>query len=340
MTEGTASSVFPTIEYRVIVPFLAGLLPFSGIDSLRIVSYLSLFAFYVLVLLTCTKLGMNIYASVVGLLMVFTSGVHLYNYNNPFLTDAFALMSISLMIYGLINRSFLVFATAAILGILAWEITIWLVPAWFLARDRLKGAILIAGAGLVFFIPRFISPSDLSMIDLLTAQYGDGLALDLSFFVITVVVSWGFIWALAPVGICLMPKDTFALVAPAFGTLLFAAFLYSYGAVDTFRYFGILAPVFAVSCAQLFTVLVKNEARIFWVSALILLVIAQAFHSVPNIIFSVGSWVLESQTPTLLVLILGVIYGLGTVLVLRKLLLQEVREKLTFSWVWSRNRAR
>ena len=38
MTEGNLASVAPTLKPRVLVPFLAGLLPFSALDSLRIVS--------------------------------------------------------------------------------------------------------------------------------------------------------------------------------------------------------------------------------------------------------------------------------------------------------------
>ena len=339
MTEGNLSSVPSTLKPRVLVPFLARLLPFSAIDSLRIVSYLSLFVFYFFVLLTCTKLGLNTYASVGGLLTVFTSGVHLYSYTNPFLTDAFALMALSLMIFSLINRYFLVFAISAILAILAWEITIWLVPAWFLAGDRLKGAILLVAAVLVFFMPRWVFPSDSSLIDTITSQFHAGLWHNPSYFAKTIIVSWGFLWVLAPIGVWLMPKDKFGSVASAFGILLFGAFLYSAIATDTFRYFHILAPVFAISCAQLYVGLFKNKAHIFGVSILAALVIANAFDSVPNILFSEGSWVLGSETPTLLLTILGVIYGLGAALVLREVLFQELREKLPQIRIWSRSPA-
>ena len=290
-------------------------------------------------LLTCIKLGLNTYASVGGLLTVFTSGVHLYGYTNPFLTDAFALMALSLMIFSLINRYFLVFAIAAILGILAWELTIWLVPAWFLARDRLKGAILLVGAVLVFFIPRWVFPSDLSLIDILTSQFNAGLWHNPSYFAITIVVSWGFLWVLAPIGVWLMPKDKFGSVASAFGILLFGAFLYSAIATDTFRYFHILAPVFAISCAQLYVWLFKKKAHIFGVSILAALVIANAFDSVPNILFSEGSWMLRSRTPTQLLLIFGVVYGLGSVFVLREVLFQELRDRLLQIRIWSRSPA-
>ena len=336
MTEGNYSDVDLNLRYRVVVPYLAGLLPFSATDSLKIVSYLSLFVFYFFVLLTCRKLGLNIYASVGGLLTVFTSGVHLYGYLNPFLTDAFALMVLSVMVFALVSRYFLVFAIFTILGFFVWELTLWLVPAWFLAGDRRKGAILLVMAALVFFIPRWILPSGLGLITQITSQVEVGFWHQPSFLAKTSIVSWGFLWVLAPIGIWLMPKDNFGSLASAFATLLVGALLYAALAVDGFRYFQILAPVFAIACAQLYVVLFKDKAHIFWALILAALVFAQAFDSVPNILFTEGDWFLASETPTLLLLILGVIYGLGTVFVLKELLLQELREKLPQIRIWFR----
>jgi len=196
MTEGNYSDVSPNLRYRVVVPYLAGLLPFSATDSLKTVSYLSLFVAYFFVLLTCHKLGLNIYASVAGLLTVFTSGVHLYAYLNPYLTDAFALMVLSVMVFALVSRYFLVFAIFAILGFFVWELTLWLVPAWFLAGDRPKGAILLVVAVLVFFVPRWIFPSGLSTLDQIRGQVGGGgFWQQPSFLAKTIIVSWAFLWA-------------------------------------------------------------------------------------------------------------------------------------------------
>jgi len=245
-------------------------------------------------------------------------------------------MALSLMIFSLVNRYFLVFAISTILGILAWEITIFLVPAWFLTRDRLKGAILVVAAVLVLFIPRWVFPPSHSLIEQLTSQFNGGLWHLPFFYTKTIVASWGFLWVLAPIGLWLMPKDKFASLAVPFTILLVGAFFYSAIATDTFRYFHILAPVFAISCAQLYAELFKNKAHIFGLSILAALVIAQAFDSVPNILFGDGSWVLRREAPTILLTILGIIYGLGAAFVL---LFQELREKLPQIDIWFRSPA-
>jgi len=330
MAEGDFSSVGFPYRYRVIVPLIASLLPFSPTEALRVISYVSLFTCYVLLLLTCSKLGLDTYMSVGGLLTVFVSTWHIYNYHNPFLTDAFALMALSAMIFSLIHGSFLIFAISAIVGVLARETTIFLVPVWSVARGWRKGILLVAVTIVVFLIPRFIFPSGLSLIEQLTThfRYVDAFG-NPFFFIEGIAKSWGFTWFLALIGIFLIPIESFISVGSAFGLLLLGAFLFSLIAVDTQRMYSILTPVLVIPCAQLFAELKKQIGSGLWALILIGLVVGQGFFSLPNIFFGKKSWVFMNIWPRLVLQILGVICGLCIIFVLRELLLREVREKAT-----------
>ena len=153
MIEGDFDSIHSPLKYRILVPFLASLLPFTPLESLRIISYASLFVFYIMNILICLKLGMNKSSTLLALLCTFATLSHLYNYHNPFLTDAFGLMVISLLIYAYIIESFPMFVTICIVGLFARETIIFLAMIW-LIKDFKKGIILLVTCLLLIIIPR------------------------------------------------------------------------------------------------------------------------------------------------------------------------------------------
>lgn len=73
MIRGNWTSPPSPFKFRVLVPFLASLLPLSPTDALRFISYISLFLCYVFMLLTCAKLGLSTSQSAVGLLAAWAS---------------------------------------------------------------------------------------------------------------------------------------------------------------------------------------------------------------------------------------------------------------------------
>ena len=122
MIERGLDSAPVPFKHRILIPLLAQLIPLSPIDSLRLISYLSLFALYVVVLATSTRLGISAPASIAGLAIVYSSTWHLYSgYHNPFLTDAPALLLLALAIRLLLDNRLALFCLVSVLGVLSRE---------------------------------------------------------------------------------------------------------------------------------------------------------------------------------------------------------------------------
>jgi hypothetical protein len=338
MIEEKLSSPGQPWERRVLVPFIAKLLPLRPADSLRLISYISLLGFYLVLFVACSRLGLNVYLSVAGLFAVFSTTFHLYHYHNPFLTDAFAVMTFALMILSLLIDCLPLFIGAAILGILSWEVTICLVPVWFIAKDRLKGTIVIIIAIIVALIPNLLMPAGVGLggdyrtvksLLLLCGREFSGVLHDPWGFIRGTMLGWGFVWFLGILGVCLLPRDRHVPITTAFFLLFVGAFLGNCISNDPERVWSnFLVPVFAISCAQLFSTLTRIPGRIAWVSILVALLLAQLLASRPNVFFDEASWVFRSHGPRLVLQVCGTIYSLSLAFVLRGALLQSVCEKL------------
>ncbi|MGB8656369.1 MAG: hypothetical protein WCE90_01120 [Candidatus Zixiibacteriota bacterium] len=327
MILGNGNNVSSPFKFRILVPFLASLLPFSPIDSLRFISYISLFFCYIFILLTCAKLGLSTNHSAIGLLAVWASTWHLYNYHNPFLTDTFGLLMLCVMIFALFNDSFFVFLTAAVLGVLARESTIFLVPVWLVKKEWKRSILLMAMTIIALLIPRHFlaSATDPTLVSIFDSI---GILQQPLAFAKGVFSSWGFIWFLSIIGIWYLPTDKFALVAVAYVSLLGGAIFTSLVATDTGRMFSILTPVIAITSSQLYAELInRNRVMAF---TFVGLVILQALVSRPNVIFGIGSWVFGL---TGIVLLVEMIYIAFVVIALGKSLPQQVRGKTKYLFV-------
>lgn len=251
MIEGRWSAAAQPFKYRILVPLLARLLVLTPLDALRFISYLSLFASYLVILLTCSRLGLSILQSVFGLLIVFATTWHLYFYANPFLTDAFGLMTVCLLLFAAVDGSFLLFAVSAIFGALAREATLLLVPLWLL-KDTRKGLLILAATAAVFAVPRLAMPSETGLLEYLAASFiAVGRWRDLPMFAQSVIDTWGIVWPMSILGMSQIPRAHLRVFVFAFIVLGLGAFFSSLVATDTGRMFSILTPVLAVGCAQL-----------------------------------------------------------------------------------------
>jgi len=325
MIEGNWINAPSPFKFRILVPFLASLLPLSPTESLRLISYLSLFFCYLFILLTCTKMGLNTNYSIIGLLAVWASAWHLYNYHNPFLTDAFGLLMLCVMIFALFNDSFFVFLTAAVLGVLARESTIFLVPVWLIKKEWKRSILVIAISIIVLLIPRHLLATGTDPT-LVSVFEGIGILQQPLTFVKNVFLSWGFVWFLSMIGVWYLPSDKFALIAVVFISLLSVAIFTSFIATDTRRMFSILTPILVITCAQLYAELI-NRKRLLAL-ALVGLTISQAFVSIPNVIFGVGNWVFG--LPRIILLGVEIVYIVFVLVVLGKSFQHEVRGKTTY----------
>lgn len=329
MSQGQWITTLAPFKFRVLVPFLAGLLPFSPMQSLSIISYLSLFLSYIFTFLVCARVGLSRKYFPIGWLVVMASPCHLYYYNNPFLTDAFALSMLCVMVFALNENCFALFVTAALLGILARETTIFLVPAWLVTKQWRNGFLLIGISVIVLFLPRYFlaSATDLTLGELLKHSH---LINEPFFFFKSAYSAWDFTWFLSILGIWYLPDKKFIIAVGVYFCLISGAVITSIIAVDTGRMLSILFPIFLVSCTSLYAQLI-NERK--WVLALILpgLAIFQALTDEfnPNVLMGENSWIMHLYVHVFL-LIIETSYIFILILSLKRSLLENIKKKMLY----------
>ena len=296
MIEGESSTVPGLYRYRILVPFIAKVLPFSPLTDLLVMSYAGLFVCYLLALLICVKLGLNGWASLLGLFSVYSSGWQLYYYHNPYLTDAFGLMALFVLFFALVHRSYLLFFAMGVLGVLARETTVFLVPLWLVTKQWRRSLLVMVASLVTLAIPRLTLLS--SRIDLVGLVRTASAHFDqwghLFPFLGEIFLSWGFLWPLALLGLFLIPMESFLPVFTAFLLLFIGAFLSCVfqGGPDIGRLFSILSPVMTIACAQVYSSLAKKSALL--TVALTMGLIAQLFTGIPTVLTSREGWVFRS----------------------------------------------
>jgi hypothetical protein len=274
---------------------MAALLPFSAYHSLIVITYCSLIALFVVLVLTSYKLNQDIVASVLGVLLVFSSRWFLYNFQNPYLTDGFALATIGVSISALLSLTLPVFTSFVVLGLLARETVLPLSLAWGVTRRWKQTFMVILLSVLAYVIPRLVIPADVPVIEYFsTAIQRDGILADPTEFVSQFTLSWGYLFLLAIPGFLFFPRSHMSSLVVALAVLFVTAVVSCLVAVDFGRMFEILGPVFALSCAQAIHTLRKLSTMAKLISVgFLLLVFIQSFAVVPNIL-------LPHEPPTLL----------------------------------------
>jgi len=317
MVEGNFSKVRSPFKYRILAPFIARMLPLFPTESLRVVSYLSLYACYLFILLTCLKLGITMFSAVVGLLAVFVTPWHLYCYHNPFLTDAFQLMVIAVMIFSLVCSYFSLFAPCAILGVLGRETTVFLVPIWFLTRERRRGLLLLGVAVAILLLLWYVMRSNTSTVALLSEKFNTiGIFRDLYSYGTRIMLSWNYAWVLSLIGMWLIPGEQRVSLITSFLLLIACAFLTSLIATDTGRMFALLAPVLAVFCAQLCDSL-KKSGHTLVIFSVVAIALVASLVALPNVILGEQRETFQSFQDMKRILLTSVMLGLYILFILQ-----------------------
>ncbi|NLX24303.1 MAG: hypothetical protein GXY55_21860 [Phycisphaerae bacterium] len=251
MVEGDWTAARSPFRYRVLAPFLAGLLPLSPTDALRCVTYVSLCLTYVVALLACKNAGLGVISSMLGLVLAWASPCHLYSYHNPFLTDALALFMLGVMVYALFRDSFALFLAAAVLGILTRETTIVAVPVWAIRRGWRHSVLLLVVSAAALLVPRYILGAEAESPQALLTVSGQGMLANPWQGVMEIVKAWGAVWLLSVAGLWCLPQERCVPVRVAYAALLCGATLVSLVAADTGRMFAVLFPVHVITLASL-----------------------------------------------------------------------------------------
>lgn len=299
----------PPFRYRVLVPFLASMLPLRAPDALRAVSYASLFIAYLSILMSGRALRLPPGAAIAGLLVAFASAVHLYNYHNPFLTDAFWIMIACVMVQALITNSLPLFVAAALAGVLARESALLLAPLWCIRSFR-AGLWVVAAAvvssavlaGAMTSAPAGLQSSLGAAVEVAHARIQNPLR-----WAADVALAWGIQWPLMLAGLFHFQEER-RLLAPATAIMMVAALVTSCIATDAARMFGTLMPIMAMGCAGWVNALRSQSPA--WPALLIAFVCVQAAVALPNAVCDEQSPLFATPWPRLGVLAGGTLYVL------------------------------
>ncbi len=327
MIRGGSEAVRPPFKHRFLVPFIGGLLPVSATDFLRAVSYGSLFVTYFAIQLACRRLRIDLAASTAGLVVLFASSSHLYNFHNPFLLDAFALAILSVMVWSILSGSFATFCLVAVIGVLSRETTIFLVPLWAL-RDLRRG-IILSVLSLALIVGIRFEPSvdfggtvgtafEVHAVSTLAHSVLLGRA---------IFLSWGPAWLMMLAGLCLFSGRDFIYMLTIFLALFCGSVLTSLFAFDTVRMFQILAPVVGVASARVFMTL-KEERLYVWIGMLLAVLVVHVVVAIPNAVL--GEVLNGAQLLKFSVLVVSLSIILSTVTSLREEIQAAFRQNTKF----------
>jgi hypothetical protein len=234
-------------RYRVVVPLLARALPLEPARALVAISWFSLAVSYALLLLIARRLQIGAAAASLGLVLASLTGTHLYNYQNPFITDSAALLITTICLYALVSRRFILFAGASALGIGVREASLFAAPAWAATRQWWRaGASLACTLAVYVALRRLVGPSRATFDE---GPFAIFPARPLPVLIWNATCAWHALWLLAPIGLLAVRVERRSLAVLAFSLLAGAVFT-SLLATDTTRMFQPLFPLMALGAGR------------------------------------------------------------------------------------------
>lgn len=274
MAKQNYTEVLAPFRFRVLVPALASQLPFSSAYALRAITYVSLFFLYLTILLICHELGIKTLPAFCGLVLCYAAMWQLYQFQNPFLVSAPALLFESLMLYFCVKKQYLPYVLAFILGILSHESAIFLVPLWFLVHDKKRGIAAVVVAVTTYYLVRvMVSAGDFS--NYLQSTVAIAAVTQKGWRVLfSIGDSWNFIWILGMLGLWHVAQSKRKIVMWAAALILAGSILSIFFASDVGRMFYPLFLVFSVSVAALLN---KVDSPVLLSGSVVMLGGAEAF---------------------------------------------------------------
>ncbi|KPJ60035.1 MAG: hypothetical protein AMJ46_08890 [Latescibacteria bacterium DG_63] len=319
MAEGSGPAPTP-FKYRPLVPLLVSLMPLEADTGFLLVSYSALFLCFLLLYHMLDRFGFEQWTALSGLLVLFFSQATLYQFHNPFLTDAAGFLFLFLVFYSAAERKVLLFATAATAGLLCREATLFVVPAYLHTRQFRAFVIVLLILLAVFLLPRILFQAPDTAEGYFAAYFRCAgelgrLEQPLTYFK-NVFFTWDFVWLSALLGLVVVGKERLPFFLLALLFLGTGAFLSGLVATDVSRMFSLLAPpLVCLSAACLGRV--RGRSTFLWFAVLVFLA-WRAIFSVPTVINPSAYTLAGSLTGRKLVLGLSLLLFFLCALVLRK----------------------
>jgi len=287
------------------------------------VTYLSLGAAYVFILLGTQQLGLSPVSSAIGLITASAFSSPSFAYVNPLLTDAFGLLAIAGMLYGYVLDRFWLSMVFGIVGVFAREPTLVIFTIWVVRRPAATVACMCLTAALLVLEHRLLEsgkPDD-TVIPLMVGVAYMRLT-DWAAFARDIAATWGWCFLFAPVGFLLLRDQLRRVMVPIIATTV-CAVATTFVATDVGRMFAVLLPVFATGCAAVVRELLDGRR---WVvlGVLFVMVFVQFFVSWPNRWVDAGTW--SAIVPRLPILKVGALWVVVVVIALRDRLIDASRQ--------------
>ena len=250
----------PPYCHRFLVPSIASLLPMSADSALRFISYFCLILTYCVGFLILNQLRFDLCTMTVSSCCLFASTGHLLFYQNPYLTDAFGLMCLILMLYFLIRNKTFAFGISACVGVLARESSLFLVPSFVVTKRWGSFVVLLCVSIACYFIPRMLLGGPTHSHLILPSHWT---------YYVKMYFTFGILWIPILTGLLLCNKESFPAILLAFLSLLLGAFISSLVARDTIRMFVVIMPVGLITLSYYFSELKLINRPLFIVTVLL-----------------------------------------------------------------------
>jgi pimeloyl-ACP methyl ester carboxylesterase len=308
-------------RYRLLVPWLASFLPVAAPTALALVTYVSLAAYYFLILVSFRRLEVPAGVAVCALALPYVFEAHFVNYYHPFLVEGFSLTVMATMLYAYTIDAFWLFAAAGLTGIFAREMVWFVLPAWCF-RDLKRGIMLAGVAGFALLIERNLVWGDPTPYRIAPATIAAFHLDSLSNYARDIRATWGWAFGLTALGIGVLPARAFRVMGPMSLVLFGAALIASFLATDTPRLFGVMTPSVAIAAAALIMLLLEKRHYLLLVS-LTGLIVLQFLVTPKNGITANPAAISAIARP----IRLGTIWTIVAAFALRRELAASLREK-------------
>jgi hypothetical protein len=294
---------------------------------LRIITYFSLFGFFLISFLSLDFLGFSLPTGIFSVFVVFCCSAHLLLFQNPHIVDAFCHMCTAIMLYSLLRASAVSYGTAAVAGVLSHEMALFTVPS-FLATGRWRASLAVIVVSFGAFIGSHLVIG------------GESVFYELPAFKPAIFVeaylAWGIAWVpiIAGLFLCrakyLLPLSLMFLFAMA-GALI--ASVLSRGAI---RMIASIMPV-GVILVAFFIANIERSRRIFLYIYVTLIGIGVMFAIPTNITSFAASdmkeledFYLRFKYEIILFHVIGIASGLLLVWTMRDTITSNLKRNLRF----------
>ncbi len=239
--------------FRILVPFVAKLLPLPPSAGLRLITCICMAGIYLCGLYLCTVEGIGIVESLSGLLLFYCSRPHLFTYYNPYLTDAAGWLIIFVLCIAFVKQRYSYFIAVATIGALVRESALFPCAAWLLSQRTRRLAAFLLIPAMAFFLLRLVVHAQqgyAGYAEYLVSKVASQTNFSLKHALYGLFMSWGGLWILTCYSINRCSKELRAVaVALACGAIA-GSFMITAPDYEYERMLGVLAPVILVSCGK------------------------------------------------------------------------------------------